>query len=76
MNQEKLLSALSLCADETYTAACAEKCPFYGSKGGCMCNLLRAAREEIIFLRALVTAHGEIEEVLRTQVKRLREVGR
>lgn len=76
MNQEKLLSALLLCADETQTAACAGKCQFYGGDGDCMSKLLREARDEIIFLQALVGAHEGLEELLRAQIKRLREASK
>lgn len=76
MNQEKLLSTLLLCANETQTAACAGECPLYKGDGDCVSKLLRAAREEIVFLQALVCAHEEIEELLRAQIRRLREASK
>ncbi len=74
MTREQLLDALRLCADETKTEACKEKCPLYGTKGDCIAALLNEARAEIIFLEAVCNAHAAIEDTMSRHLKRQRTV--
>lgn len=71
MTREELLKTIRRCTTDG-SAECAE-CYLRDAKGDCIARLLQACEEEIVFMDSLISAHEEINNVLRTQLEKARK---